>query len=261
MAWFFNVPWWAMIVLIPGGAVALACGGHVLVRRSFARTNFIGHNEVAGFIIAVVGVLYAVLLGFITVIVWEQFASAEDRAVQEVDAVTDIWRISALVDPADGRRIAVDLEKYTASVYNDEWPKMTVGGSSKTAQMYIKKLLADAAGMRVSNARESNLQNHVMDRAQLAADLRRKRINSDHSAMPAVVWAAIIIGGLALIGFIYLFGMENFRAQLLMTAATATMIGLCFTIVIKLDYPYRGDVSVSSERWAALHHEIVAGRY
>lgn len=31
------------------------------------------HNDVAGFIYAVLGVVYAVLLGFVTLVVWEDF--------------------------------------------------------------------------------------------------------------------------------------------------------------------------------------------
>jgi hypothetical protein len=37
------------------------------------------HNEVAGFIYAVIGVLYAVVLGFTAVIVWERYDQAKSR--------------------------------------------------------------------------------------------------------------------------------------------------------------------------------------
>ncbi len=46
----------------------------------------------------------------------------------------------------------------------------------------------------------------------------------------------------------------------MMTAATATVIGLSFSVVIALDYPFRGDISISPERWLALHEVIEAGR-
>lgn len=73
MALFAYIPWWLTIVFVSLTFVIVACGGHVLVKRSFPKSDFIVHNEVAGFLIAVVGVLYAVLLGFLTIVVWEQF--------------------------------------------------------------------------------------------------------------------------------------------------------------------------------------------
>ncbi len=65
-----------------------------------------------------------------------------------------------------------------------------------------------------------------------------------------------------LIGFLYLFlfGLRNFRVQLLMTAATAATIGVLFSFIVLLDYPFRSDVSVSPERWFELHEAIVADR-
>ncbi|MEO9170650.1 MAG: hypothetical protein ABI278_05680 [Candidatus Aquilonibacter sp.] len=259
MTLFYYVPWWLVTAVVTLICVAVACGGHILVRRAFPRTNFIEHNEVAGFIVAVVGVLYAVLLGFLTVVVWEHFSAAEDQTVQEVDAATDIARFADQIDAIDRLRVVSDLKSYTGAVIHDEWPKMQNGESSAKAQLYVTRLFADASEMRVKSLRDANLQNHLLDRVQTMADLRRRRITSDQSAMPPVVWASLIAGGAALMGFIYLFGLKNFKAQLLMTAATATMIGLCFSIVISLDYPYRGDISISPERWIALDRELTAG--
>ena len=260
MALFYTTPAWLLIALITIGFVGVACAGHVLVRRTFAKTNFIEHNEVAGFIVAVVGVLYAVLLAFLTIVVWEHFSAAEDRANEEVDAATDIWRFAAYLDPADERRVSRDLDRYVESLVHDEWPKMARGRSSAVAQQNIIRLLGDAFGLPADTLRQANVQSRVLDRVQAVADLRRRRISDNQSGVPSVLWAALIVGASAVIGFLYLFGLQNFRVQLLMTAATATVIGLTFSVIIALDFPFRGEISVSPERWIALDELIDAGR-
>jgi hypothetical protein len=53
-----------MIVVL---AVAASVGGLLLVRRRIALATLEQHNEVAGFIIAVIGGLYAVLLAFVVI--------------------------------------------------------------------------------------------------------------------------------------------------------------------------------------------------
>ena len=51
--------------------------GPLLVRRYVALESLATNNEVAGFKFATVGVLYAVLLAFSIIVVWEKFNDAE----------------------------------------------------------------------------------------------------------------------------------------------------------------------------------------
>lgn len=53
--------------------------GTVLVRRRFALESLSANNEVAGFKFATVGVLYAVLVGFAVIVVWERFSNVESH--------------------------------------------------------------------------------------------------------------------------------------------------------------------------------------
>jgi hypothetical protein len=59
------------------------------------RTN----NEVAGFKFATVGVLYAVLLVFAVVVVWEKFNQAESEVAKESGAAATIFRLTGGIDP------------------------------------------------------------------------------------------------------------------------------------------------------------------
>jgi hypothetical protein len=259
MSHLFLAPAWALILMITLGVIVIACGGHVLVHRHFARINFIEHNEVAGFVVAIVGVLYAVLVGFVTIVVWEHYAAASDRAILEVNAATDIWRLANYTGDADRNRLTNDLDVYVLSVIREEWPAMAEGHGSKHSELLVTRLLRDAVEMPATTIAAGNVQNRLLDRVQAVADLRRRRLSDDVAGVPPVLWAALIAGAAAVIGFLYLFGLKNFRVQLLMTAATATVIGLSFSVVIALNYPFRAYTAITPDRWIALHDEITAG--
>lgn len=239
----------AAIVVV---TVAVFCGGHALVHRAFPKTQFIEHNEVAGFIVAIVGVLYAVLLAFVTVIVWEHYDQSEDRARNEVEASTDIWRLSRHLPSPSAGRVRDDVARYATSVFSDEWPEMRRGGASRPTQRAIVALIDDIASFDAHGARESNVQQRLLDRVQVVADLRRHRIYDTTSGVPRLLWVGLIVGAATVAGFVFLFGMSNFRVQLLMTGAVAIMIGLSLGTILELDYPFRGTVSVSAERWELL---------
>ena len=154
-----------------------------------------------------------------------------------------------------------DLGAYVHVLVSEEWPAMQHGMNSETAQISIVRLLDGVIAVHTNTLAQMNLQKELLDRVGIMADLRRERINDNSSGIPGVVWIALIVGAVTVIGFIYLFGLKNFTAQLLMTAAVAIMIGVSLSVIIALDYPFRGDVSVSSARWVALCESIERGEY
>src|SRR3954467_10127990 len=104
-------------------SIGLAVAGLLLVRRSVALSTLEGHNDVAGFIIAVIGVLYAVLLAFVVVISWQNFDDARQIANGEAELVSGLYR-DASAFPPHTPAIRRDLDTYARSVITREWPAM-----------------------------------------------------------------------------------------------------------------------------------------
>ena len=71
-------------------AMLLAVGGLVLVQRLMPTRRRLPHNDVAGFIYAVLGVAHAVLLGLVVVAVWEEWNAAIRATDQEASEVAEI---------------------------------------------------------------------------------------------------------------------------------------------------------------------------
>jgi hypothetical protein len=63
-------------LLIVAVATVVAVGGLVMVQSLVSTERRKQHNDVAGFIYAVLGVSYAVLLGLMLIAVWEQWNAA-----------------------------------------------------------------------------------------------------------------------------------------------------------------------------------------
>jgi hypothetical protein len=65
--------WVAAILLVVLPTIAAMCGP-VLMRRRVGRERLASNNDIAGFKFATVGVIYAVLLAFAEIVVWEKFS-------------------------------------------------------------------------------------------------------------------------------------------------------------------------------------------
>ncbi|MFY9719731.1 MAG: hypothetical protein WAK16_08800 [Candidatus Cybelea sp.] len=62
------------------------------------------HDEIAGHFIGLVGVLYAIVLGFVVVTAWEQYYRAEEVSTNEQSDVYDLFNTVAFYDFVEGRR-------------------------------------------------------------------------------------------------------------------------------------------------------------
>jgi len=122
-AWF-----WSLLLI--GGTVLLSIVGTLLVRRLIGVEVLERHNEVAGFIYAVIGVVYAVLLGFAAITVWERYDRALASVEQEANDLADLYR-DAETFPGDVRaQIERQIRDYVGLAVEKEWPAMASGKSS-----------------------------------------------------------------------------------------------------------------------------------
>src|ERR1700686_4979363 len=89
-----SLPVWLSGLLLVGLTTLLAMLGPRLIRRYVPLEELSANNEVAGFKFAVVGVLYAVLLAFAIIVVWEKFNDAENTVAREAGALATIYRLA-----------------------------------------------------------------------------------------------------------------------------------------------------------------------
>ena len=71
--------------------VLVSVAGLVLVQHFVPIELRKQHNDVAGFIYAVLGIAYAVLLGLVVVASWEQFQMARNTAEREASELAEVF--------------------------------------------------------------------------------------------------------------------------------------------------------------------------
>ena len=86
--------------------IVVAVLGLVVVQRLVPSALRQEHNDVAGFIYAVVGVTYAVLLAFVVVAVWEEYERAKDTVETEANELAGNYFLAdRIADEADRQRV------------------------------------------------------------------------------------------------------------------------------------------------------------
>src|SRR6476619_4597353 len=113
-------PLWLSGILLVGLTTIIAMFGPIVVRRRVSLEKLRTNNEVAGFKFATVGVLYAVLLAFAVIIVWEKFNDADAIVSREAGAAANVYRLSHGLDDASGAALRKSLSAYLNATIKDD---------------------------------------------------------------------------------------------------------------------------------------------
>src|ERR687884_572093 len=103
-------------LLIVAVAMLVAVGGLVLFQRLYSTERRKQHNDVAGFIYAVLGVAYAVLLGLMLIAVWEEWDAAAATATDEANELAEIFWLAHQLPAPEGRHIQELARSYAQVV-------------------------------------------------------------------------------------------------------------------------------------------------
>ena len=244
MLFLSSLPLWGSVFVLVGITTALAMLGPIVVRRSYSLDRLVTNNEVAGFKFAVIGVIYAVMLGFAVIVVWEKFSEGEQAVVSEAGAVAALYRLSNGLDAVARPAVRDRLTAYVNSAIAEDWPAMgrarvAAGPSQALTALYAAVLAIPSGSLPGGPVMEEIF--HQMDSVTAA---RRHRLILAEGIVPPVLWAALWAGAGVTIGFTFFFGTHSLRAQTLMTGLLAFLIFLVLFVIVEIDHPFTGPVSV-----------------
>jgi hypothetical protein len=251
-------------VLVVFGASAGAVVGLVLVQRLVPATIREELNDVAGFIYAALGVIYAVLLALVVIAVWEEFGRARVTVESEANAVAEVfWLAHQLPDP-ERHQLQELARSYAEEVVNEEWPLMEQGKAPLMEQtratphgwVLIDDIRATLQGYEPRTEAEQELYAEGLDQVQRLADARRTRLVQAEESIPTVLWVVLVVGGIVAVGFTYLFGLQSTWAHALMVASLAGVIALVLFTIGVLDHPFSGAARIDTGAF-----ELVLNRF
>lgn len=249
MGFLYHVP--AAILLIATLALAIwgSAIGQSVVHRRFKTQDFIAHNEVGGIIIAVSGTLYAVILGFLTVVVWQHYLDARQLVVQEADADIDAWHTAVGLPASVRQQVRADMLRYANIMVEQEWPLMRRGRFDTDAAMVGMDAINVVGTFKPVDFSQSNAQVATMQQLTVMHDARQQRIAVNDSGVSGFEWLVLLIGAACIICFCWLFGIRNTRMQVVMSSTVVTITVSILVLLFELQYPFRSDVGIGPDAW------------
>ena len=236
------------LVVIVGGSLLLTLLAVVLVRRLIPHQIMARHNDVAGFVYATTGVTYAVVLAFVVIAVWENYATTREIADHEASAVGALYRLGQRLPraaPGGGAGGAARLRRGRGrgGVAGDGGrggpDPGDVGGAGPPVRVYQQPDFVAAV-----NAQQYG---EALDQLDEVSVTRRERVLASYSGLPDILWLVLIGGGVLVVAFAFLFGVESAYSQAAIMSGLTLTISLLLFVVADAQHPFRGGFAVHPE--------------
>jgi hypothetical protein len=139
-------------------------------------------------------------------------------------------------------------------VVHVEWPLMANGEQPPLEHVegipsgwtLIDKIRFTLQNFDPHSKAEEQLYAKGLDQVDELNDARRMRLVASEEGVPGILWSVLIFGGIAAVGFTYLFGLDSTWAHRLMVVTLAAVIGLVLFTVGALGHPFEGGARIGT---------------
>jgi hypothetical protein len=244
--WVYNTsPWISSGAFILGGIV-LSAIVLLTVKSLIAEDTRRAHNESVSFAITNIAVVYAVLLAFIAVAAWEDLEKSSDLVATEAGVVQNLYiDAEGFSDKQLGRKVRSELRRYVETVIEREWPEQQAGGISRAGLPVLRQLRATLASVEPKTPGDGIVMQESLRALDALFTARQSRLDAAVAHIPDSVWWAVAFLGLLTIGFTALLGTKSLAMHFTVIAGLITAVMVVIALIVQLDYPFRGTISVS----------------
>jgi hypothetical protein len=230
-----------------GFSILYACLGVLLVRRLVKGRVSEDHNDLPVPIFQTAGTIYAVLLAFSVIAVWQSYGAAKDNMEEEASTLTTLYRQTNGLPDAQQWVLRRLLRDYTRAVVVDEWPiQAATGGASPRARKALGEIYRAYRTMDHRVA-ASPISIEFLQTLRIVAADRNRRTLEASEALPAVLWLGLLIGGVIVIGMTFVLYTEQMWPHVLFSVLIAALIGTLLLITLLLHRPFHGPLGLSSD--------------
>jgi len=218
--------------------------GMLFVRRNVSLATLATYHEVAGYMLSVVGTLYAVLLGFVIVDAMEHMQDVRGLVSMEASGLANIYLSSQGLPEAKRDTIRALCVQYAHEVIDDEWFTLQEGKYSQKTFRTVFQIWKEITTYQPVTEGEQNIHQQLVSEICSMTQNHRIRVISSIKGVAPVMWFVLITGGVFTVIFTYFFGVADTRIQALMTMLVAVTLSLNVYLVYVFGNPMATDFGI-----------------
>ena len=243
--WLLNLPVLWMAVVVFAATYLLAASIYWVVTRLAVNDRARAFKAVSPGMLPPLGILFALLVGFIAVEVWNNFDKAKAAVATEASALRAVVLLAGTFPEEQKTRIYALIDRHIEEAVNEEWPAMAQHRATlSTLRAALIEALHDTLTLKPADDSQRIAQPEIVKALQMALDARRQRIVVSQSAVGTVKWAGILLQGLCTLVAIAMVHSDNRLTCAIAMTLFATGIALSLLLIAAYSRPFTGEISV-----------------
>jgi hypothetical protein len=239
---------WLLVIVTVGGVTGIAVATLALVRRRFPQLQQHELNDVIGVGIGVLAAIYGILLGFITVALYQDFTDAKATVRVEATQLVQLYEDSLAFPKPTSAAVQKQINGYITTVRGREWDAMRDGKLDlASADDDIAGIYRVLRSYEPETATQRAFYADALTQVNAIVASRSARLSYAAEELPATFRLVLVVGGLLLLASLHILNAANRRLHELVVAGVAVLTSFVLLIVVALDHPFSGHIAVSKE--------------
>ena len=261
--WLYDLSSPVLCLLVVGSFVAFCLGGLFLTRgwvRGLHQVDH-SHNDIVGFYLAAIAVIDAITLGLVAVGTWETYTDVQLRVDHEAAALASIYRDASGYPEPLRTKLQNDLRLYYHQVVDVAWPQQERGIVADVSGVALQQFQNDFMTFEPATEQQKIVSAETYRAFNELSECRRNRIDSVNTELPSPLWVMVIAGALLGIAATWLFDTRSFGMHVWLSIVYSVLIALPIYIIVALDNPYRGRISVGPDPLVRVYEQLMVANH
>jgi hypothetical protein len=213
-------------------------------------------NELIIHIAGSFGLVYAVLLGLLTVATFQNTKEVEDGVAREASALSTIYHGADGYPEPVRSELKAQLRDYTHYVIDKDWPAHRRGVVLQGGEHRLQVIRATLLSYEPKTKTQEQLQNELLRYLDNMMVSRDQRLSAVTATIPGVLWYVVVIGALLTLAFLWMLYIE-LTPQIILGGITAFFLGIMIFLIYAMDHPLRGAVSVPPDSFRSVYDLVM----
>jgi hypothetical protein len=241
-AFFVGVTWLGILLI------------HPPMRRVLHRNE--PSNELIIHIAGTFGLVYAVLLGLLTVATFQNTKDVQDDISREASDLSAIYRIADGNPEPVRSQLKNELRDYTHYVIEKDWPAHRKGKVLMGGEHRLEVIRATLMANEPTTKTQEQVQNELLRYLDAMMIAREQRLAAVTASIPPVLWYVVFIGAFLMIAFLWMLHMD-LVSQIILGGITSFFLGIMIFLIYAMDRPLQGAVSLPPDSFKSVYDLVM----
>jgi hypothetical protein len=237
--WVYGLPIAVMVVVVLAATFLVAGGIYLAVVTLAVGERGRAFKAVSPGLLPPLGIVFALLVGFLAAGVWSTSERAQLAVNQEASSLRATLLLVDSFPASPAARMQVLIRRHISDAVGKEWPAMARRSATlSVVPVPLAGALELALRLTPHTAGETVAQREIVTSIESALDARRQRIIISQSRVNWVKWAGVVaLAALALLAIAFVHS-ENRRTTAIAMGIFAAAVAVALVLIASQDRPF-----------------------